>query len=172
MGDAAHLVKRFFTSIPPVGPSKEDRSWVTEVLLPSELEIWNRMSRQDRRHAAGVARRVERALGDEATRPVLAAALLHDCGKTVSGLGTYGRVIATLSMKLAGRDMAMAWSETRGFTRRVGLYVEHPRLGADLLGMAGSAPLTVAWTAEHHLPPEDWTVPAEIGQVLKDADDD
>ena len=102
----------------------------------------------------------------------MAAALLHDCGKIVSGLGTYGRVIATLSVKMAGRDMAVAWSETRGFTRRVGLYVEHPRLGADLLGIAGSAPLTVAWAAEHHMPPEDWTVPAEIGQVLKDADDD
>jgi hypothetical protein len=32
--------------------------------------------------------------------------------------------------------------------------------------------LTVAWTAEHHLPPEDWTVPTDIGQILKAADDD
>ena len=119
-----------------------------------------------------MARRAHATLGEAATRPVVAAALLHDCGKSVSGLGTYGRVIATLSVKLAGRDIAMAWSETRGFTRRVGLYVEHPRLGADLLGLAGSAPLTVAWAAEHHLPPEDWTVPAEVGQALKDADDD
>jgi hypothetical protein len=47
---------------------------------------------------------------------VLAAALLHDCGKTVSGLGTYGRVIATLSVKLAGTEQALAWRETRGFT--------------------------------------------------------
>ena len=172
MGEAAHLVKRFFGSLVPMGPSKQDSAWVREQLLPTELEIWGRMSRQDRRHAAGVARRVEQALGDEATRPVIAAALLHDCGKTVSGLGTIGRVIATLSAQLAGRDMAVAWRETRGFTRRVGLYLEHPQLGADLLGMAGSAPLTVAWAAEHHLPPEDWTVPAEIGQVLKDADDD
>ncbi|MEZ5137872.1 MAG: hypothetical protein R2711_03595 [Acidimicrobiales bacterium] len=54
----------------------------------------------------------------------------------------------------------------------VGLYVEHPRLGADLLGIAGSAPLTVAWTAEHHLPPEDWTVPRPIAEALKAADDD
>ncbi len=172
MGEAGHLVKRFFGSLVPVGPSKDDTAWVREHLLPEELDIWARMSRQDRRHAAGVARRVEAALGDAAIRPVIAAALLHDCGKTVAGLGTYGRVVATLSLKLAGRDIAMAWSETRGFTRRVGLYVEHPRLGADLLGMAGSAPLTVAWAAEHHLPPEDWTVPAEIGQALKDADDD
>jgi hypothetical protein len=172
MAGAAHLVKRFFGSLVPFGPSAADAAWIHDVLLDGEREVWQRMSRADRRHAAGVARRVERALGGEATRPVLAAALLHDCGKTASGLGTYGRVIATLSVKVAGRDTAVAWSETRGFTRRVGLYVEHPRLGADLLGMAGSAPLTVAWTAEHHLPSEDWTVPREIGEALKAADDD
>lgn len=172
MAGAGHLAKRFFGSLVPLGEPKTDRAWVEEALLPSELEIWHRMSRQDRRHAAGVGRRVERALGDEATRPVIAAALLHDCGKCVAHLGTTGRVIATLSAKAAGHDMATAWSETTGFTRRVGLYLEHPRLGADLLGIAGSAPLTVAWAAEHHLPPEDWTVPQDIGRVLKDADDD
>ena len=172
MGGAAHLVKRFFGSVLPVGPAASDRDWVEAQLLPGELEVWHKMSAQDRRHAAGVARRVERTLGTEAGRPVLAAALLHDCGKTVSGFGTYGRVIATVSANVAGHDQAVAWSETRGFTRRVGLYIEHPRLGADLLGMAGSAPLTVAWAAEHHLPPEDWSVPSEIGRVLKDADDD
>lgn len=172
MGGAGHLVKRFFGSLVPFGEPKADREWVQGSLLPEEQEIWHRMSRADRRHAAGVARRVERALGHEATRPVIAAALLHDCGKSVARLSTVGRVIATLSAKVAGRDMAPAWSETRGFTRRVGLYLEHPRLGADLLGMAGSAPLTVAWAAEHHLPPEEWTVPADIGRALKDADDD
>lgn len=172
MAGAVHLVKRFFSSLVPVGPSGEDRTWADQQFLDGERRLWAKMSKVDRRHAAGVARRVERALGAEATRPVLAAALLHDCGKTVSGLGTYGRVIATLSAKLAGRDHAVAWSETRGFTRRVGLYLEHPRLGGELLGLAGSAPLTVAWAAEHHLPPEDWTVSPTIGHALKDADDD
>lgn len=167
-----HLVKRFFGSLVPLGPSGRDRSWVLEHLIPEEQRIWHTMARADRRHAAGVARRVERALGHEATRPVIAAALLHDCGKTVSGLGTYGRVIATVSTRVAGREQALAWRETRGFTRRVGLYVLHPELGADLLGMAGSAPLTVAWAAEHHLPPEQWTVPLHIGTALKEADDD
>jgi hypothetical protein len=119
-----------------------------------------------------VARRVGEALGDEATDPVVAAALLHDVGKSTSGLRTYGRVVATLSAKVAGHEMAVAWSETRGFTRRVGLYLEHPRLGGDLLALAGSDPLTVAWAREHHSPEEDWTVPIDIGRVLKAADDD
>ncbi|MGI8757211.1 MAG: hypothetical protein ACR2MB_15425 [Acidimicrobiales bacterium] len=172
MAKAAHLVKRFLGSAVPLGPAVRDQDWAKAQLLPGEVEVWQKMSAQDRRHAAGVARRVQRSIGTEGGRPVLAAALLHDCGKTVSGIGTYGRVVATLSAKVAGHDVAMAWSETRGFTRRVGLYLEHPRLGAELLGIAGSAPLTVAWAAEHHLPPEEWTVPVEIGEVLKAADDD
>jgi hypothetical protein len=169
---ASHLIKRFFGSLVPLDASRRDIEWIATILIDEEVAIWRSMSRPDRRHAAAVARRVERALGSEATRPVLAAALLHDCGKTVSGLGTYGRVVATLSAKVAGREQAVAWRETRGFTRKVGLYLHHPELGADLLGMAGSAPLTVAWAAEHHLPPEQWTVPLEIGIALKDADDD
>ncbi len=169
---AAHLVKRFAGSAVPIGPSAGDEAWAREHLLDGEQDLWARMSPVDRRHSCGVARRVEAALGHQATRPVLAAALLHDCGKVVAGLGTYGRVIATLSAALAGREQAMAWSESQGFTRRVGLYLEHPRLGADLLGMAGSAPLTVSWAREHHLPPEQWSVPIAIGNVLKDADDD
>ncbi len=172
MAGAAHLVKRFFGSILPIGPRAADRTWALEQLLPGEQDIWRRMSATDRRHAAGVARRVQSQLGDEATRLVLAAALLHDCGKIVSGLGTGGRVIATLSGTWAGHARAAEWHERRGFTRRIGLHLDHPRLGGELLGQAGSAPLTVAWATEHHLPPEDWTVPLPIGEALKAADDD
>ena len=169
---ASHLVKRFFTSLRPGGPATPDDEWARGHLTYAERGLWDRMSNPDRRHAAGVARRVERALGNEATDPVLAAALLHDVGKTVSGLRTYGRVVATLSAKVAGREMAEAWTQTRGFTRRVGLYLEHPRLGGDLLAMAESDPLTEAWTREHHLPESEWTVPIDVGRALKDADDD
>ena len=141
-------------------------------LLPSEHDLWRTMSGADRRHAVGVAHRVERALGHEATRPVVAAALLHDVGKTESRLGTYGRVIATLSARAAGRDTATTWRQQRGFARRVGLYLQHDRIGGDLLELAGSDPLTVAWTREHHQPEGDWTVPRHLGDALKAADDD
>jgi hypothetical protein len=169
---AGHLVRRFFGSLHPGGPKPADASWAEAQLLPAEVPLWRRMSRSDRRHAAGVARRVERALGHEASRPVLAAALLHDVGKIESGLGTYGRVVATLSAAVAGRDQARSWMRGTGITRRVGLYLLHPDLGGDLLAMAGSDPLTVAWAREHHKPEEEWTVPVAIGHTLKDADDD
>ena len=58
------------------------------------------------------------------------------------------------------------------FTRRVGLYLQHPDLGADLLAVAGSDPLTVTWAREHHLPPEQWTLDRPVAAALKAADDD
>src|SRR6187431_1790621 len=104
MASTSHLVRRFFGSLRPGGPGAHAEAWVEARLLPSEHSLWRRMSGPDRRHAVGVAERAQRALGHEATRPVLAAALLHDVGKIDSGLGTYGRVVATLSAKAAGAE--------------------------------------------------------------------
>ena len=106
MAGWGHLAKRFVGSLRPGGPTVADDTWARSHLLPGEVALWDRMSSPDRRHSAGVARQVERQLGHQATRPVLAAALLHDVGKVASGRGTYGRVIATLSAKLGGDDPA------------------------------------------------------------------
>lgn len=174
MARAAHLIRRFFEAAVPVGPSAVHAAWAEDQLLPAEVEQWRLMKRSDRRHAAGVARRVQAALGEQATRPVLAAALLHDVGKVDSHLTTYGRVVATLSAAAVrhDQDVILAWTRTRGFTRRVGLYLRHPTLGGDRLELAGSDPLTVAWAREHHWGEDRWTVPLDIGRALRDADDD
>jgi len=167
-----HLASRFLGSLLPVGPSPGDAAWALAHLNEGERAVWARMSRVDRRHAAGVARRAERALGGLATPDVATAALLHDSGKVVSGLGTFARVLATVAAGMAGREKAGPWSEDRGVRRRIGLYLRHPELGADLLTTAGSAPLPVAWAGEHHLPEGRWTVPLVVGRALKAADDD
>jgi hypothetical protein len=174
MASFGHLAKRGLTSALPLGPSKVDQAWAGTQLTEGERQLWQRMSRADRRHAAGVARRVAAALGEEATREVLAAALLHDVGKTLAGFGAYRRVVATLSAMAVGHDPDVidAWTRTTGFTRRVGLYLQHDRLGGDLLAMAGSDPLTEAWARQHHRPDTEWTVPPAVGRALKDADDD
>lgn len=157
VGHLAHLVRRFLGSLSPAGPGADAETWVEGMLLPGELELWRRMSGPDRRHAVGVARRV----GSGKPRPVVAAALLHDVGKIDAGLGTFGRVAATIAgRRLVGRES------------RYGRYLRHDAIGAGLLRSAGSDPLTVAWAAEHHLPPSQWTVPAEVGAALKAADDD
>ena len=167
-----HLSKRFFGSLRPGGPPSDDVAWARSQMLPGEREIWQQMSNADKRHSIAVARRVERALGHEAGRPVLAAALLHDCGKIDADLGAYGRVVATLSVSIAGRSAAEDWTLARGFTRKIGLYARHPEIGADRLALAGSDPLTIAWAREHHQPEETWTIPHHLAIALKEADDD
>jgi hypothetical protein len=66
MSRAVHLVRRFVGALRPGGPSARDRAWVATVLDPGELLVWERMPGHDRRHAVGVARRVETALASTA----------------------------------------------------------------------------------------------------------
>ena len=167
-----HLVKRFFGSLRPGGPPAADVEWVRGVLLDGELRLWQRMSGPDQRHSVQVARDVERRLGHEATRPVLAAALLHDVGKLDAGLGTFGRVVATLTIALAGRDEVLSWQGSRGIHRRIALYARHAELGAQMLTLAGSDPLTIAWAREHHLPTDRWSVDRDLAEVLDACDND
>jgi hypothetical protein len=169
---AGHLVRRFFGSLRPGGPPPGDVAWVESVLSPGELELWRRMSGPDRRHSCAVARDVEGRLGDDATRPVLAAALLHDVGKLDARLRTFGRVVATLTIKVAGRDEVIRWRRARGIHRKIALYALHPDLGAERLTLAGSEALTIAWTREHHRPVEEWTVPRRFADVLDACDND
>jgi hypothetical protein len=158
-----HLAKRFVTSLWPGGPTAADDAWATRYLNAGETLLWRRMPGFDRRHAVGVARRVCAALGDAATRPVVAAALLHDVGKIESGFGVWRRVFATVWIAVRGRD---------NVSGRLGMYAHHPAIGGESLREAGADPLTVSWALEHHLPPARWTVPAELAAALKSADDD
>lgn len=170
-----HRARRFVRSLVSIAPGEEDTAWAASHLSPAEQKLFARMSAADRAHSVAVARAVEANLDrlgpDAETGWVMAAALTHDVGKTVAGLGTYGRVAATLSGAVGGASMAPVWAEKRGMTRRIGLYLQYTKLGADLLAMAGSDERVVAWAAEHHQPEEDWSVPVEAGRLLADADD-
>ena len=158
-----HLVRRFFASLRPGPPPPADEAWARAFLLPSESALWSRMSKPDRRHCIAVARATSRVLGAAAERSVVAAALLHDVGKVKSGLGTLTRVGATVAGTLVGRDR---------FHGRIGDYLHHDELGAHMLEVAGSDPLTVTWAREHHLPPERWSLDPTVAAALKSADDD
>lgn len=174
----AHRARRFFRTLVAPRPSAEDTAWAESHLSDAERRLFVRMSTADRSHSIEVARTVDANLdrlgltaADPEARWVIAAALLHDVGKTVSGLGTYGRVMATLSGAAGGAEMAPLWAERRGMTRKIGLYLQYPRLGADLLGMAGSDPRVCAWAAEHHELEDAWSIPVEVGRLLVAADD-
>jgi HD domain len=178
-GSIGHLAGRFFGALLPFGPPAADERWVEGHLLPGEWSLWTRMSGADRRHAVGVARRTVSELGGDTEptvvrREVVAAALLHDVGKIDSGFGTWARAGVTFAGMAVGREELVVWSEQgdRRWRRRVGSYLRHDQIGADLLLQAGSDQFTVAWAGDHHRPPEQWRVEARLGEALKVADDD
>jgi HD superfamily phosphohydrolase len=107
------------------------------------------MSNADRRHAVLVARRfLERT--PDTSQPAVAAALLHDCGKTPAGLGTFGRTVATI-----------VGPRRRHFRA----YHAHEAIGAELARAAGSDPLTVQLIAR------DPKAPAAVLSALAEADE-
>jgi hypothetical protein len=173
----AHLTRRFVGTLSPRAPDADDLAWVDGLLGPELAAQWRRMPNHDQRHAIGVGRGVQTQL--DATPYAddprwLCAALTHDLGKLDARLGVPGRVAATLSGAAAGHDMAEAWSERSGFTRRVGLYLRHPELGADRIRLAGGPEEAASWAAAHHQPVR-WAstgIPESVVAALVAADDD
>lgn len=130
---AAHLAARFVTSLPSTAPPARDEAWVDRHLLDAERRLWIGLSNQDRRHSIAVARRFVTRRPD-ATRAEVAGALLHDIGKLQCGLGTFGRVVATLVGPRTARFRA---------------YHDHEEIGAAMVAAAGSPLATVELVAGH-----------------------
>lgn len=176
-GTPGHLARRFFSSLRPGGPGLPGEAWARNWLTTGERAIWDGMSGPDRRHAVAVARRVAGSCGNPdgagVPRNVLAAALLHDAGKQLSGTRLLGRTAATVISVAAGRQRVAGWAERRGgWPARAGRYVTHDDLGARMLTEAGSDPLVSGWARDHHRPVASWSVDPVLGAILKAADDD
>ncbi len=172
-----HLAGRFFGALSPRPPRSVDVAWVRSVCTDDEFAVWSRQPAHDRRHSVAVARRVQAALaGTEfADDPRwIEAALLHDIGKVDARLGLMGRVGATLAGSVAGHDLADAWSQRRGITRRVGLYLRHPEIGADRIRRCGGSDEAARWAAVHQTPARhhEADLPDVVVAALVAADDD
>ena len=122
-----HLVKRALSSLSNRPPSPHDVAIVSEVLNTAEFAVWSEMQYRDQRHSIVVLNRFD-ALVPGAVTAERAAALLHDVGKNVSGIGFLFRIVATVV-------------GPRG--QRFSAYHNHERLGADLTRSI-SDPRTVA----------------------------
>jgi len=111
---------------------------VADLLAAAEGELFWRQAPADQRHAYETMRRCPRHQTD---RTVLAAALLHDVGKTLVDLGAVGRSLATIA------DVVRI--PLRG---RFATYRSHGALGAVLLETAGAAPLAIEFARRHPHP--------------------
>ena len=112
-----HLVKRAVTSFSNDPLSGLDVARVERLLLLPEFELWWTMQPRDQRHSLQVYERFMR-LYPPAKRTEQAAALLHDVGKTVSNLGWFMRIVATV---VGSRGLSFS------------LYHDHENLGVQML---------------------------------------
>jgi hypothetical protein len=161
-----HLSRRAVASFRERQPGADDLDAARRVLSDAEWRLFSAMTPTDQTHSLEVARRVRETWpgGGTPQRDALAAALLHDVGKIDAGLGTAGRIVATLAGPLVPDRMAPRLG-------RIGRHLAYPATGRELLMEAGSDETVAAWAAEHHLPEERWTVPVAWGRVLQAADD-
>ncbi len=139
----SHLARRFVGSLSPAAPPVRDELWAESWMIPAEVALWRKMANHDRRHSIAVARRFNASVDD---RELMAGALLHDVGKVDSALSVPGRVTATL-----------VGARTDRFSR----YLDHERIGAEMLSEAGSAVSTIELVAGR----------GRYATVLRDCDD-
>lgn len=112
----AHLVRRLNESLRASDVGAAEEAWVRSLLTPPEWDLWSSMQKMDKFHSVGVANRLI-ANTPQVGREEIAAALLHDVGKSVSHLGIWGRVLATI---IGPRS------------KRLRQYHEHEEIGARL----------------------------------------
>ncbi|MFB0901665.1 MAG: hypothetical protein QMA93_02245 [Acidimicrobiales bacterium] len=160
-----HLAQRTLWSLRKPAPDPEGERWLLSLLTPAESVLYRQMAAVDRAHAINCARVVE-SLGAE----VVVASALHDVGKTQSGLGTAGRVAASLA-GVVNYEQARSWGSKPGLRGQVALYLDHSDIGSAELQMAGASKLAVAWAREHHLQAEQQTIEPDLAAALKAADD-
>ncbi len=168
--DLPHLARRFFWSLRAQAPDPDDEAWLVGMLSPAERHLYDAQPVVDRAHSVACAVAARDGLVDPADEVIVASAL-HDVGKAQARLGTVGRAVATVLDAVAPDRVSQQWAgEGGGWRARMSQYVRHDHVGAELLRAAGSAPVVVAWAAEHHRPASEWSIDPRIGRVLLTAD--
>lgn len=124
------------------------RQEIAAVLLPAEIRLFDRFSPRDQQHSYLVYQTLLRA--GHTAPPLLAAALLHDIGKTQTPLTPWDRMLPVLVERIAPR-LAQRWGagKPRGWRRPFVVRQQHAAWGAEMAQAAGSHPLTVALISRH-----------------------
>lgn len=153
-----------------------DEAWAASLLTPAELDLWATLSPHDRLHSVQVAREVERRLAPTehaSDTRWLAAALMHDVGKARPVLSARERVMAAMASKAVRVATARHWAlHASGTKRRIGSYLIHGEIGAEMIRTAGGREAVAAWTEIHQgytgaVSPE---IPSVVARALIESD--
>lgn len=164
--------RQFWQAIYAV-PSPEDLSLATTVLNPDQLNLFARLQRSEQAHSLLVFKKLYAQCQQdpiEFQADLLAAALLHDVGKSCYPLSLWERVLIVLA-NVVFPDRIRGWGGTPkincedysggssgwrelGWRRPFVIAEQHPRWGAEMVEKAGSSQLTVALICRHQDAPQ------------------
>jgi hypothetical protein len=150
----------------------DERSWVQSILRSEEFELWSRQPDYDQMHEFHTARNfARRAVGSaqEAETSWLAAALLHDVGKSAANLTSLERIVAAPLGKLVKIATARRLTSSgNGSLRRLGLFLTHGEVGATMIRQAGGREIVAAGCELHqgNWLPEGCAIPKHVARML------
>lgn len=132
-------------------PGKEELALIQQALSPPLLVLFLRMQASEQAHSFRVFHRLLQQ--GEKHPDLLAAALLHDVGKSLHPLRLWERVMIVLG-KHFFPEQANLWGQggPSGLQRAFVVSNQHPRWGAEMAKQAGASPVTVRLIERHQDP--------------------
>jgi predicted HD phosphohydrolase len=133
-----YRVEQFLRSVFP-RISASERGLVYQILSPDLAGLFSKMSRADQLHSLRVFNLLRQTGQDDPD--LLAAALLHDVGKSLSPLNPIQRAVVVLANLAAPKLVNRLGREKneRGAWKPLITAVQHPRWGADLVERHGGS---------------------------------
>jgi hypothetical protein len=147
VNQAVYRVRQFFGSV-LARMSAAELDQADAYLSPAGRKLFRQMSAADQRHSLAVMRELEQC-GD-AHPSLLAAALLHDVGKSAARLTPVHRTIVVLAQRFW--PAALAWlarEPAPAWRKPFVVQCRHPKLGAQWAEQAGCDAISVALIRRH-----------------------
>ena len=168
----SYLVTQFWWNITAEPLPQPLRQEIDNSLSSAERELYSRFQESDQWHAYRVYSLLKEA--GQSHSDLLAAALLHDVGKTKVNLSVWDRTF-TVTVDRLMPEKAISWGQgdLNSWKRPFVVRSRHAQWGAEMAQAAGSTALTIELIRRHqdHLPQNSQSTEDEMLRLLQWADD-